>query len=109
MDRGSMLPSVEAAKKGATDGLVKVVAFEVRTIQLEIFDNDKPTGKNHVLDAVHRPIEPGNPDNDPPNPAHSQVEAVPVLNGSRFVKLKERLAQIATRHGWIVAPTPPIP
>lgn len=107
VNRSEMLMSVEAAKLEPSHGLVKLVAHEVRAIKLEVIGaNGKPNGSHYVIDAVHRPVDEGNAEGRPPNPAHSQVESAPALNRSRFQKLKERLAQLATLHGWIVTPTP---
>lgn len=105
VDRRNMLAFLDAAKRNASHGLVKVIASEVRSIDLKIIDpNGEPSDTSYKIDVAHRPIDEGNPDNLPPNPAHSQVESVPVLTNSRFKKLKERLAQIAERHGWVSAP-----
>jgi hypothetical protein len=110
VDRRNMLTSLDSAKKKPSDGLVKVIAREVRAIQVEITGNGKPTGTFYGIDVVHRPIDPGNPANDAPNPAHSQVESDPAITSdTRFKKLKERLAQIAEQHGWLSPPARPVP
>jgi hypothetical protein len=54
---------------------------------------------------MHRPIETGNADSLPVNEAHSQIEATPSIGDARFKKLKEALARIAVKHGWL---TPPV-
>ena len=41
-----------------------------------------------------------------PMRAHSQVESTPILSESRFKKLKEALARIAEKRGWLVSPAP---
>jgi hypothetical protein len=100
-----MLASLEAAKLSSTDGLVRLFAHEVRSLKLSQVVNNKPTDQDHVIDVIHRPVEEGNPQGLPENPAHSQIEAMPALSGSRFNKLKEMLARCATKHGWISVPT----
>jgi hypothetical protein len=102
-----MLAALDAARKNPSDGLVKVIARDVRAIRVEITnEKGKATGNFYRIDAVHRPIDAGNPENEPPNPAHGQVESTPaILSDTRFKKLKERLAQLAEQHGWISPPS----
>jgi hypothetical protein len=59
----------------------------------------------HIVDAIHRPIEEGNANGEPPNDAHAQIESHPDLGDARFKKLKEALVRIAERRGWLIAPS----
>jgi hypothetical protein len=107
VDRRTMRASLDDCKVKSTDGLVKLVAEDVRKLQIPQIDpaTSKPAGTNYLIDVMHRPIDPGNSRGDPPNPAHSQIEATPTLNRSRFDKLKEKLARLAEKHGWLIKPT----
>lgn len=91
-----MLPSLEAAKQSSSDGLLKLLACEIRAVVLPQIVNNRPTNHNHVIDVIHRPVQ--------ANPAHSQIEACPPLGDARFKKLKEALARICEQYGWVVAP-----
>jgi hypothetical protein len=100
-----MKVSLDECKLTSTDGLVCLIAKEVRKLELLEYDNGKPTGSNHQIDVIHRPIEPGDPQGLPENPAHSQIETTPALSGSRFNRLKEALARLAEKRGWLVKPS----
>jgi len=101
-----MRASTDACKQRPTDGLLLLIADEVRKILLPQMNNKgKPTGIHYQIDVIHRPVELDNPQRLPENPAHSQIESTPDLNGSRFNKLKEALARLAEKHGWLVKPS----
>jgi hypothetical protein len=114
VDRRKMLARLEDSKKRHTDGLVKLLAADVRNIQtVEQIDkagNKIPDAtqyqsfKVHRFDAIHRPIAADPALGIAENPAHSQIEGTPELNGGRFRKLKEVLARLATKDGWLVSP-----
>jgi hypothetical protein len=53
---------------------------------------------------MHRPIDAGNADGLPANEAHSQIEMTPGPGDARFKKLKEALARLATKRGWLTSP-----
>jgi hypothetical protein len=114
VDRRSMRASLEECKIHCSDGLVMLTAREVRGIELGLVrdakgkpkvDSDgKATGETYRADVIHSPIEKDNPDGEPENRAHSHVECTPGLNVSRFERFKERLALLASKHGWLVEP-----
>lgn len=99
---------IEETRKSSSDGIVKIVADDVRkTSSVGIFDEKGKRTSEHAVDVVHRPIV-----NDPDqadNPAHCQIECHPAIekDGS-FKRLKEAMAALATRHGWVVAPEAPV-
>jgi hypothetical protein len=106
VDRSAIRTNPVDAKKSASDGVAKVVAREVRSVCSIVINPDKKGGgtKKYAVDVLHRPII--NVPNEPNNPAHCQIECDPTLeNGGRFRKLQEALARIATRHGFVVAPS----
>lgn len=104
VDRRGMKASLDACKLAPTDGLVCLIAEEVRRLELLEYDNGKPTGSKHTIDVLHRPVEAGNPQGLAENSAHSQIETTPAISGSRFNKLKEALARLAEKRGWLVEP-----
>jgi hypothetical protein len=116
VDRRKMLAKLEDSKKTPTDGLVKLVTMDVRNIKtVEQFDkagnkipSDNPGQpfKIHPFDAIHRPVAEDPTRGTAENPAHSQIEATPELNSGRFKKLKEALARLATKNGWLISPAP---
>jgi hypothetical protein len=104
-DRRKMRTSLDDCKNHRTDGLLLLIAHEVRAIKLLQTDpKGKPTSDAHKIDVMHRPIEAGNADGLAVNEAHSQIETAPSLGDARFKKLKEALARIAQKHGWLTPP-----
>jgi len=105
VDRRRMKASLDDCKNHPTDGLLLLITNEVRAISLAQTDQKgKPTSDLHKIDVIHRPIEAGDAGGLPANEAHSQVESTPALSESRFKKLKEALARIAAKRGWLVSP-----
>jgi hypothetical protein len=105
VDRSQIRTDPVGAKKSISDGVTKVTAAEVRgTCRIPIIKDGKETGQFHIADAYHRPIKDRPP--EPDNPAHCQIECAPsVANKSRFRRLKEALARLATTHGFVVPPS----
>ena len=95
-------------KKSPHDGVVKLVACEVRRIELARSEpNAKPA--NYRVDVMPDPVLPGNDRGLPSNLAHALIVADPTINsGSRFKKLKEALARLASNGGWLIEPTSPV-
>lgn len=106
VDRVCMKVSPDDCKLKATDGLVCLIAGEVRALKWAQMDKSgKATGTNCEVDILHRPVDPNNPDGLPENPAHSQIESTLTLSRTQFDKLKEKLARFAGKHGWLVQPS----
>jgi hypothetical protein len=105
VDRRTMRTSIGDCKTLSTDGLAKLYAHEVRGVLLPQKDPNGNVIGSYRVDAIHRPVEASNAGGLPPNPAHSQIESTPHPTRSRFKVLKEALARIATKHGWMVAPS----
>lgn len=104
VDRSSMRNKPEDARKSPTDGVTQIGVKEIRSsCKIPIVDEKgKQTGA-HAVDVVHRPI--CKSDTEPENHAHCQVECAPQIeSGARFKKLKEALAVLANRHGFVVQP-----
>lgn len=112
----SQKPSVDLASKRLgpqetrlveSDGVVSLLTVAVRSIATIKNEGSAP-GEPAVyyVNVVPRPILPGNAQGQLPNPAHAQIETSPSLKtSSRFKKLKEALAQLASRRGWLIEPT----
>ena len=98
VDRAQLVESAEETKFNQTDGVVALLTLDVRAIDSVKQDENGPA---YRIDVVARPIEEDKDQGIEANPAHAQVESAPDLaNKSRFKKLKEALAQLATRAGW---------
>lgn len=95
-------------KMSPHDGVVMLVALEVRRIELARSEpNAKPA--NYRVDVMPDPVLPGNDRGLPSNLAHALIVADPTINsGSRFKKLKEALARLASNGGWLIEPTSPV-
>lgn len=97
VDRSALRPNAADAKKSSDDRVVKLLTKEVRSIAGVRVTADKTDLREHEVDALHRPIT-----EDPSNLAHSQIECSPdFINPSRFRKLKEALARLATKSGFV--------
>lgn len=107
VDRATLRDSPADTKNDATDGIVSLRTGDIRAIYVEI-TNPEENGqkKNYYVDVVSRPVKKDNPDGLPENLAHSQVESDPFMaSTSRFRKLKEALAFLASARGWCVDPS----
>lgn len=86
-------------QKSPKDGVVSVIAVEVRKIK-DISQNDDKGNviTTHAFDVI--------PDADiPDNPAHALIVSTPdYCNSKVFKKLLERLRYIADRRGWMIEP-----
>lgn len=98
----AILRDVEQSKQAPTDGVCGLVASEIRSITDVIHQG---TNKPYNVDVVSRPVPPDNPDGEPPNPAHAQVEVDPNFESpSRFKRLKDSLCRIAETR-WLIEPS----
>lgn len=87
-------------KASETDGVAGLIAVTVRGI--DRIQRVAPNDRFYRVDVVARPVIADNEEGLPENLAHAQVESDPDMESdSRFRKLKEALARIAT---WIVVP-----
>lgn len=98
VDRAAMRESPEQSKKGPDQGIVTLVAGEVRVIKkVQQLDAKQNVVQAHVIDVIHRP--------EVDNHSHSQIEAAPsIANDATFRRLRERLAQMAEIRGWTLQP-----
>ena len=102
VDRAAMKSAVEA-QMAPTDGICTLHVAVVRSITTVVHQG---TNKPYQVDVLPRPIKAGNPENEPVNLAHSQVEVDPEFeNASRFKKLKDALSRLAGERGWVIEPT----
>jgi hypothetical protein len=107
VDRRNERPNAEESKKAQSDGIAQLLAYEIRECNAVIQNPDAPEQQQvaYKLDVKPDPIEEGNPENLPANPAHALVECAPALaNKSRFKKVKEALCRLAERRDWVIQP-----
>jgi hypothetical protein len=96
--------TAEATRKSPENGVLKLVAGDTRqTCKVAIFDSKGKAIDEHAVDVMHRPIIDDPTEVD--NPAHCQIECNPAIekDGS-FKRLKEALAGLATKHGFVLQP-----
>jgi hypothetical protein len=105
VDMSSIRPDPRDARKSTEQGVAKLVTGEVRkSSKIPIYDAKQNQTGEHSIDVVHRPIK-DDPDGEPDNPAHCQIECHPTIeNDNRFKRLKEALARMANKYGWVVKP-----
>lgn len=86
-------------QKSPKDGVVSVVAVEVRGIKgVTQNDTNGNVVMTHAFDVIPNPIIPD-------NPAHALIVSTPDYSKPRvFKKLLERLRYIADRRGWMIEP-----
>lgn len=101
VDRANLKPP-EQAKRSPRDGVLKLQVQPVRCITTVIHQERQVPYK---VDVIARPIHANNPDGEPENPAHAQVEVDPEFESrSRFNKLKDALSRLAAQNGWAIEP-----
>ena len=103
VDRQCLRPDPNDTKREPTDGVGQLLTADIHAnVKLLKNPNAKPP-EAHEHYAVHvmpRPIE------QPPNPAHAQIEAAPeIASGSHFKKLKDALCRLTERRAWVVMPS----
>lgn len=99
IDRAAMLQGgAEAARKSASDGVVCLIACEVRAVKTVVtLDQKQKPVHHHDVDVVHDPVE--------GNAAHAVVRTAPALvSDSAFRRLKEALCLLASSRGWAHLP-----
>lgn len=111
VNRASIAPDPTATKHDQSDGVLQLVTEEVRRIDSVIRNPVAPVHAQvpYRLDVIACPILAGNPEDEPENLAHAQIESDPVLeNKSRFDKVKDALARLAQSRPLVIAPTAPL-
>lgn len=106
VDRSSLRPDPIDAKQSPSDGITQLKVADVRTrCKINIVDEKgKPTDE-YAVDVIHRPLK--SPPEKTENLAHCQIECNPIITSpSRFRRLKEALAALATQHGFLIEPGP---
>lgn len=100
VDRAALLQFFPARALTRPDqGVVCLIAGEVRAIYDITSDDQTARGAvAHDMDVIAAP--------SPHNRAHALIVAVPSLPSERpFLKLRERLARLAERRGWVLEPS----
>lgn len=107
VDRSKLREHPSETKSAPTDGIVSVLTRDVRAIaSIRNVDVQPSEPSVYGIDVIARPVLAGNDRGLPENLAHAQVESAPELaTDSRFKKLKEALALLAEKGGWIIEPT----
>lgn len=105
VDRSGLRADPRDARLDPSDGIAKFSAGEVRQIAgIRTNPNDKENVRTYDVDAIHRPLLVSR-GADKDNFAHCQVESSPEMLVSNHVKrLKEALAILADKYGWVVGP-----
>lgn len=107
VNRHALMPDPAETKQDESDGVVQLVASEVRAVGGIVHNPNDPPDKHvtYKLDVLARPIAADNPEGLAVNPAHAQVESDPdVASRTRFDKVKDALARLAERRGWVIEP-----
>ena len=106
VDRSALRAHPTEARLGAGDGVTRLLTEDVRRIgHIRVDPSDPLSERFYSVDVVHRPTSLAQGDARD-NPAHCQIESTPRIDRDRhYRKLCEALASLATRQGWVVAPT----
>lgn len=109
VNRQKLRPDPVQSKQDETDGVVQLIAAEIRGVTGILHNPEAAADKQvmYKLDVLPRPIAVDNIEGLPENPAHAQIEADPnVETRTRFDKIKDALARLAERREWVIAPMP---
>lgn len=99
VDRAAMrVGGASESRKAQSDGVVTVVAADVRAIRgVATMDAKGNVVQLHEVDLLHDP--------EPDNHSHALVITAPhVASDGAFKRLKEALCRIAERRGWAFRP-----
>lgn len=107
VNRSKIRPDPCETKADPADGITSLIAVEVRAITTIKNEGALPNDPElYGIDVIPRPIPADNPDGLPENLAHAQIESNPEFKtSSRFKKLKEALALLANKRGWVIDPS----
>jgi len=101
VDRANLRPNLRESQFEPTDGLLHLVAAEVRAVCVP---REGEVPGDYGIDVVERPLTAT--DLYGPNPSHACIETNPVLaNDKRFRRLKIALAILAETRPWLIAPS----
>ena len=110
VNRRLIEPDAAKSKEEASDGVVQLVASEVRAVTGIIHNPQAPQGQQltYKLDVIARPIVANNEEGLPANAAHAQIESDPTVEArSRFDKIKDALGRLAEEREWVIEPQNP--
>ena len=103
VDRQCLRPDPHDTKREVTDGVAQLLTADIHAnVRLVKNPNAKPPApiEFYAVDVIPRPID------EPPNPAHAQIESAPAIaGGSHFKKLKDALCRLTERRAWVVMPS----
>ena len=103
VNRACHWPDPKKTQTEQSDGVLSLLAVEIREIG-SVALGAPAVGSFKVL-VEPRPIYANNPEGEPENLSHAQIETEPPMESqSRFRKLKEALAQLANRRPWLIEP-----
>jgi hypothetical protein len=104
VDRSAHRSDPRATRFRSEDGVTSVVTRDVRAItSIQVKPSDPKDGSSYAIDAIHRPIA-MSVEVPTGNSAHCQIESDPTITPNHYKKLKEALAFLATKSGWVVEP-----
>lgn len=110
VNRCSIWPDPVCSKVDASDGVVQLLAGEVRQIGGVVHNPAAAIDQQvaYKLEVIARPIALDNAEGLPENPSHAQIESDPMVESrSRFDKIKDALSRLAERRPYAVNPTRP--
>ena len=103
VDRKCLRQDPTDTKNGPNDGVAQLLTADIHAnVKLLKNAGAKPpaVAEYYSVYVMPRPVE------EPPNPAHAQIEAAPaVANGTHFKKLKDALCRITESRPWVIAPS----
>jgi len=106
VDRAKLRNNPSETKRVITDGVISLLTADVRKISIVNTSDILNAPKVYSVNVISRPICIGNLEGLPVNEAHAQIETDPILaSSSRFKKLKEALAYLASQNDWTIKPS----
>jgi hypothetical protein len=99
----AILRTAQQTQLEPTQGVCQLHVQQIRAITTVL---QEPSKVPYKVDVIPRPIRADNPDGEPENLSHAQVEVEPAFsNPSRFKKLKDALSRLASESAWAIKPT----
>lgn len=108
VDRAVLRTHPDETKENVSDGIVSLLTLRVRGIPIpnNLADGSPGIPPRYEIDVLPRPVAATDNSQQRENLAHAQIESEPgFISESRFKKLKEALAGLATENGWLIEPT----
>ena len=93
----------EYTKVDETDGVVTLIASEIRKEKVSVNGQDGKISKEYAIDVIPKPLSANPPIKE--NPAHAVIVPNPQYhNKNAFNKVQKSLAFLANKAGWTIEP-----